>query len=193
MGYCLVSGVLCSFCFFKLSLGLLALSSGTLESSDLQNLLSLGLTCSVTYKAFIYLFILCVFLLLHSHMMKSPFFFHLPTWLRIHLEVDRLMQNSLVIYRAVGVVAWVSFSLLPSIHLSFPFPFYLRCNYPSSVDNELTSFFLLLTVAQNALFVTFVDGLINCIVSLRFTPRVGFHSIRPLSFAVLLSFSAQNH
>lgn len=39
MGYCLVSGVfLCCLCFSKLSLGLLAPSSGTLESCDLQNI-----------------------------------------------------------------------------------------------------------------------------------------------------------
>ncbi len=186
MGYCLVS------CVFVLLLFLQAVSGVVCsELRDFRKLWSSKSAVSgahmLRYLQGIYIFISSLFLLPHSHMM---IFFHLPTWCRMHLEVDRLMQNSLVIYRAVGVVAWVSFSLLalslPSTLLSFPFT---RCNYPSSFNNnEPTSsfIFLLLTWAQNVLFV-------NCICSLCFTPRVGFHSIWPLSFAVLLSFAAQNH
>ncbi len=146
MGYCLVS------CVFVLLLFLQAVSGVVCsELRDFRKLWSSKSAVSgahmLRYLQGIYIFISSLFLLPHSHMMIC---FHLPTWRRMHLEVDRLMQNSLVIYRAVGVVAWVSFFLLalslPSTLLSFPFT---RCNYPSSFNNnEPTSSFIFLLLTS---------------------------------------------
>lgn len=57
MGYCLVREFfLCCLCFSKLSLGLLALSSGTLESSDLQNICLWGSYAQFPTSRYFYFF-----------------------------------------------------------------------------------------------------------------------------------------
>jgi len=116
-------------------------------------------------------FILYIFLFLlpQSLRMKSPIFFHFPPWLELHLDADRLMQNSLAICR------WSSMSQsLCLCSCSFASPPIIRSHFPyytlklSTMNWHPLLFFCLLTGSQNTLSLLSLKlstVLINCTVS----------------------------